>query len=443
MATHDYVIANQSGAAFRTDLNNALAAIVSNNSNASEPATKYAYQWWADTSAGILKIRNSSNNGWINVRELDGTTLLASGSVSEPGLAFSGDTNTGIYRSGADTLNVTAGGLERLKLGAETCFNDDGYDVNFRIETDNNANMFFVDGGNNRIGIGTASPDTLLHLSGADTAILRLENTDTSLTTNQIIGGVQFEKQDASGAGAGVVGGLRMRSGVDGITTYLSLATSNSSGNDVEHFRLEDDGDLRLSSSDAATNYGFFDGWSGSTGQMQIGSDHGTTGSGTNMADIIFKTRGGEKVRVQHTGGISFNGDTATANALDDYEEGTWTPFVGTQGGTDYTLGTTYNCYTKIGNLVYAYFKYQFTAEGNGTISIFNLPITADSNVDLVGQGYVTQSSNRRSLQFRKYTTTLLLAAVDDGTQYLQYWSSRSNWAPTNTFVCHIVYKAA
>ena len=40
MANHDYVIANQSGAAFRTDLNNALAAIVSNNSSSSEPATK-------------------------------------------------------------------------------------------------------------------------------------------------------------------------------------------------------------------------------------------------------------------------------------------------------------------------------------------------------------------------------------------------------------------
>jgi len=58
MATHDYVLANASGAAFRTDLNNALAAIVSNNSNSSEPATKYAYMWWADTNTGILKIRN-------------------------------------------------------------------------------------------------------------------------------------------------------------------------------------------------------------------------------------------------------------------------------------------------------------------------------------------------------------------------------------------------
>jgi len=141
--------------------------------------------------------------------------------------------------------------------------------------------------------------------------------------------------------------------------------------------------------------------------------------------------------------GLLFNSDTATANALDDYEEGTWTPFVGTQSGTNYTLGTTYNCYTKIGNIVHAHFKYQFTAEGDGTITIFNLPFAADSNVDLVGQGYVTSGSNRLSLQYTKYTATLLLARVDDGVNYQNYWTSRGSWAPTNTFVMHITYKAA
>ena len=88
MATHDYVIANQSGAAFRTDLNNALAAIVSNNSNSSSPSTTYAYQWWADTSAGVLKIRNSANNAWIELLQLDGTLTLEDGSASAPALGF-------------------------------------------------------------------------------------------------------------------------------------------------------------------------------------------------------------------------------------------------------------------------------------------------------------------------------------------------------------------
>ena len=55
MATHDYVLDNATGANFRADLNLALAAIVSNNSNSSAPSTTYAYQWWADTTANILK----------------------------------------------------------------------------------------------------------------------------------------------------------------------------------------------------------------------------------------------------------------------------------------------------------------------------------------------------------------------------------------------------
>ena len=46
MAQHDYVIANQGFPAFRTDLNNALSAIVSNNSGSSTPSTTYAYQLW-------------------------------------------------------------------------------------------------------------------------------------------------------------------------------------------------------------------------------------------------------------------------------------------------------------------------------------------------------------------------------------------------------------
>ena len=96
------------------------------------------------------------------------------------------------------------------------------------------------------VGIGTTNPDTLLHLSGADTAVIRLENTDTSLAADQVIGGLEFEKQDGSGAGAGVVGGLRMYSGVDGITTYLTLSTSNSSNNNVEALRITSDRNVQI-----------------------------------------------------------------------------------------------------------------------------------------------------------------------------------------------------
>ena len=73
MATHDYDIANQSAPAFRSDLNNVLAAIVSNNSSASEPSTKFANMWWMDTANNYLKIRDKNNSNWIIVGEMDVT----------------------------------------------------------------------------------------------------------------------------------------------------------------------------------------------------------------------------------------------------------------------------------------------------------------------------------------------------------------------------------
>tara|TARA_R100000353_G_scaffold82936_1_gene62099 strand:- start:591 stop:2249 length:1659 start_codon:yes stop_codon:yes gene_type:complete len=167
MATADYIISNQSGASFRTDLNNTLAAIVSNNSNSSEPATKYAYQWWADTSAAVMKLRNSANDGWIELFQLDGTLTLEDGSASTPGLAFRDDLNTGIFSSAANHINFSTNGTERIDIGTDDIvINNSGADVDFRIEGNTNANLFKVDAGNDRIGIGVASPNHELEVAG-------------------------------------------------------------------------------------------------------------------------------------------------------------------------------------------------------------------------------------------------------------------------------------
>jgi hypothetical protein len=167
MATHDYVIANGTGAAVRSDLNDALAAIVSNNSSSSEPSTRYAYQFWADTTANVLKIRNSANNAWITLRELDGTMLIEDGSASTPGLAFADDVNTGIFSPAADQIGFATSGAERLEIGSsEVVFNDPSNDVDFRVESNGETHMLFVDAGNNVLGIGQSSPERRLHISG-------------------------------------------------------------------------------------------------------------------------------------------------------------------------------------------------------------------------------------------------------------------------------------
>jgi len=70
MSNADYVLANQSGAAFRAELNTILGAISSNNSSNSEPSDKFAHMWWVDTNANLLKQRNAANNAWITIGSL-------------------------------------------------------------------------------------------------------------------------------------------------------------------------------------------------------------------------------------------------------------------------------------------------------------------------------------------------------------------------------------
>ena len=110
MAQADGNCANASGSAFRSDLNNQLAALFTTSSGATAPATTFAYQQWADTTANVLKIRNGSNTDWITLRGLDGsvtgTVNVTAGSLATPSLTFGTDgPNHGFYRSAAGVLS--------------------------------------------------------------------------------------------------------------------------------------------------------------------------------------------------------------------------------------------------------------------------------------------------------------------------------------------------
>ena len=233
MATHDYVIANGTGAAVRSDLNNALAAIVSNNSSSSEPATTYAYQWWADTTANVLKIRNSANNAWITLRELDGTMLIEDGSASTPGLAFADDVNTGIFSPAADQIGFATGGAERLEIGSsEVVFNDPSNDVDFRVESNGQTHMLFVDAGNDAVGLGTSSPGD--YLASAHQLVIS-DSASTGLTIatpTSSSGTIAFA--DGTGAGDNARGLIRYGHSDNSLqfsTNAAEVARFDSSGN--------------------------------------------------------------------------------------------------------------------------------------------------------------------------------------------------------------------
>ena len=92
MAQHDYVIANQGFPAFRSDLNDALSAVVSNNSGASAPSTTYAYQLWYDTGNNQWKMRNADNDAFITLatfNQSNDTVNFIDSAVSVAGISTS------------------------------------------------------------------------------------------------------------------------------------------------------------------------------------------------------------------------------------------------------------------------------------------------------------------------------------------------------------------
>jgi hypothetical protein len=228
MAQADGVVSNASGAAVRADLNNQLAAAFTNHSGATEPATTYAYQWWADTTTGLLKIRNAANTDWVTVGTLasanlgllsasggtlTGALLADDGTESLPSIAFVGDTNTGIYSPGGDQFAVSTNGTQRLLIEA------DG-----DISLDNGG--VFYDATNNRLGIGTSAPTVKLEVAG------QIRGLD---------GGIDLRLNPLAGSGAGIIG------------TYsnhdLVLNT-----NSAEKARIDSSGRLLVGTSTARSN---------------------------------------------------------------------------------------------------------------------------------------------------------------------------------------------
>jgi hypothetical protein len=136
MSQHDFNIANQGFPGFRADLNNALEALATLSSGATEPAAKFAYQHWVDTSTSppTLKIRNGTNDGWISVTRLNSSTnvstpVIVTQSTSDNStnpastayvinrIANDAPTKTGIGASGNWGINITGSAASATTAG--------------------------------------------------------------------------------------------------------------------------------------------------------------------------------------------------------------------------------------------------------------------------------------------------------------------------------------
>ena len=126
---------------------------------------------------------------------------------------------------------------------------------------------------------------------------------------------------------------------------------------------------------------------------------------------IRFGTGSAERMRILSSGGITFNGDTAAANALDDYEEGTWDPEFdpasGAFGSISYNIQS--GKYTKVGNMVHVQGEIRTSAITVGTASgdcrISGLPFTANARSTLA-IGYVVSFAGDEPLACRVEIST-------------------------------------
>tara|TARA_R110001632_G_scaffold119516_1_gene232075 strand:+ start:1919 stop:2905 length:987 start_codon:yes stop_codon:yes gene_type:complete len=281
------------------------------------------------------------------------------------------------------TLTASAVGLD----GAVT-INESGAAVNFRVEGDNDTHLIFADGANDRVGIGTD-----------DTALFNTTGGNAKL----------------------VVTGNSSSTSISGNTNAaLVIANADGTANNTAglHFARED--------GDGAPNYA----GASIVAQFPLAQVNGQYPQGE-MAFFTSTSQNSapsEKMRILAGGGITFNGDTAAANALDDYEEGTFTPVFAdaSSSGNEASAGSAYGYYTKIGRQVHIVFE---------LANINTSGLTAGNDIFITGLPFAPASLTgdiRHSGTFTMTQVTVVgsdiinVAEIRDNLNYLKFRQSTS-----------------
>lgn len=147
----DVEIANQGFAAFRQDLNNILEDITTLHSGDDAPSTTYANQWWYETDADKLYIRNEDNDAWIEILTFD----QANDHLATIGATFTLDGSGNASING--TLDVNGNELILDADGDTSITSDTDDQIDFR--TAGTDQMVINSTGD--VGIGNTSPESL------------------------------------------------------------------------------------------------------------------------------------------------------------------------------------------------------------------------------------------------------------------------------------------
>ena len=362
---------------------------------------------------------------------VSGTAEFASGTVSAPGITFIDDNNTGIYEPAADTVAITTAATERLRIdssgrllvGDSSIFANANADdlqigktttanVGLTIGSSTQGQLAFGDAGDARAGLihyQHTDNSMRFYTSGPTNERMRIDSSGNvgigSSTINQTTSGRTVVGINGSSEAllnfnhGNTLGGFLYASSAE----FRIEANSNRPlvfrGNSTERMRIDSGGIVNIKKSaeslrlepDSGTSYiGFWNGTaSAHYGFVGSGDQIISGGSSSDLAvrsqaSLVFAAGGSsERMRVLSSGGLTFNGDTATANALDDYEKGTWTlSLTGfTNAGT--TTGRVHN-YIKIGKVVTLFFDI-FQTNNNMSIAnnaqITGLPYSVDTSI--------------------------------------------------------------
>lgn len=279
--------------------------------------------------------------------KINGTNTTAQPSITGT------DTDTGLVY-GTDEVKIVTGGTDRVK----------------------------VDSSGN-VAIGTSSPNLAsgggISLYSSSNARIKFANSTTGTATSDgtqlyaLGDNFHIENKEAGFIATYTSGSERMRITSDGNVTVGGNTDGSTPAWSSLKTTLRIDGAqpvLYLNETDVAT--GSAGGYLGlSSTNMYLGNEGGSLVFQTSTPGAYTVERG----RFLSTGGLTFNGDTATANALDDYEEGYWTPQInsGISVSSYYILA---GKYTKIGNLVTAdfYITFNVSSTTGASIVIGGLP---------------------------------------------------------------------
>ena len=176
---------------------------------------------------------------------------------------------------------------------------------------------------------------------------------------------------------------------------------------------------------------------------------NGVVVDGVTIKDSGLTIPSGGTIQVDGTlkaaNGILFGTDTAAANTLDDYEEGTWTPVLTFGGGS---TGITYNTqagnYTKVGRITAATINISLSSKGTSTgTSEITLPFTSAGVGEQHFQPYLVSVTSTGNVSLFARSSLAISRFVQFSDAGSATFMTDSNFANNSFIRATLVYQTA